>query len=215
MKVTSIVYAGFLAVVSVQAAAAPQTTEVATPSSEEVCNQPGYPCHKMKRAAEAVAEAIAEAEPEAEARRYRGQFCYRRGEACAKAKRDALALAEAVAEAHASANPEPVAAPEAEAGKCSPHRPLKHMRIYKLTVPNVEARRYRGQFCYRRGEACAKVKRAAAAIAEAIAEPEPRKYRGQFCYRRGEACAKNKRALEDLNAVVEKIQNDYPETPEE
>lgn len=117
MKVTSIVYAGFLAVVSVQAAAAPQTTEVAPSSSEEVCNQPGYPCHKMKRAAEAVAEAIAEPEAEAEARRYRGQFCYRRGEACAKAKRDALALAEAVAEAHASANPEAVAEPEADAGK--------------------------------------------------------------------------------------------------
>lgn len=82
----------------------------------------------------------------------------------------------------------------------------------KLTKPHLEAkRRYRGQFCYRRGEACAKVKRAAAAIAEAIAEPEPRKYRGQFCYRVGEACAKNKRALEDLSSVVEKIQSEYTE----
>ena len=32
-------------------------------------------------------------------------------------------------------------------------------------------RKYRFHFCYRRGEACAKVKRAAAAIAEAIADP--------------------------------------------
>ncbi|KAL8821563.1 MAG: hypothetical protein Q9223_000407 [Gallowayella weberi] len=176
MKVTSIVYAGFLAVVSVQAAAAPQTTEVAQ-SSEEICNQPGYPCHKMKRAAEAVAEAIAEAEPEAEARRYRGRFCYRPGEACAKAKRDALALAEAVAEAHASANPEAAAAPEAEAGKSLP---------WPVLLPPGRGLRQ-----------------------------EPRNYRGRFCYRVGEACAKNKRALQDLSSVVEKIQNDYPETPEE
>lgn len=93
---------------------------------------------------------------------------------------------------------------------------------------------YRFRFCYRRGEACAKVKRAAAAIAEAIADPtaaagrymraplvdlltsrilmspilDPR-YRYHFCYRRGEACAKNKRALEELSSVVDKIQTDY------
>lgn len=112
MKVTYIVYAALLAVASAQEA----TT--ATQSSEEFCNLPGQPCHKMKRAAEAAAEAMAEpeavAEPEAEAR-YRTRFCYRRGEACSKAKRDALALAEAVAEAHASANPDP------EAGKHSWH----------------------------------------------------------------------------------------------
>lgn len=100
MKITSIVYAALLAVASVEAAAT-------TPSSEEVCNLPGQPCDKMKRAAAAVAEAVAE--PEA----YRTHFCYRPGEACAKAKRDALAIAEAVADAHASANPQP----EAEPGK--------------------------------------------------------------------------------------------------
>ena len=105
MKITSIVYAALLAVATVEAAAT-------TPSSEEVCNLPGQPCDKMKRAAEAVAEAVAEPE----ARRYRTHFCYRRGEACAKAKRDALALAEAVADAHAAANPEPAPEP----GK-SPH----------------------------------------------------------------------------------------------
>ena len=99
MKVTSIVFAALLAVVSAEAAAAPQ-------SAEEVCNLPGQPCNKMKRAAEAVAEAMAEPEADPEAR-YNKHFCYRRGETCAKAKRDALALAEAVAEAHASANPEP------------------------------------------------------------------------------------------------------------
>lgn len=107
MKVTSIVYAALLAVASVEAAATTPSSEgpAITPSSEDVCNLPGHPCDKMKRAAAAVAEAVAE--PEA----YRTHFCYRRGEACAKAKRDALALAEAVADAHASANPEPAAEP--------------------------------------------------------------------------------------------------------
>ena len=135
MKFTSIIYATLMAAVTVQAAAPAQTTDVNVLSADEVCNLPGHPCNKMKRAAEAVAEAMAE--PEAVAgraslinllvctmltwstldpkRRYRFRFCYRRGEACSKAKRDALALAEAVAEAHASANPEPE--PEAEAGK--------------------------------------------------------------------------------------------------
>lgn len=101
MKVTSIVFAALLAVASAEAAAAPQ-------SAEEICNLPGQPCNKMKRAAEAIAEAIAE--PEADARRKYNphfRFCHRRGEACAKAKRDALELAEAVADADASANQEP------------------------------------------------------------------------------------------------------------
>ena len=60
MKVTSFIYAGLLAVVSVQAAAPTQTTDVNTLSADEVCNLPGQPCNKMKRAAEAVAEAVAE-----------------------------------------------------------------------------------------------------------------------------------------------------------
>lgn len=68
---------------------------------------------------------------------------------------------------------------------------------------------YRTRFCYRRGEACFKVKRAADAIAEAIAEPEPEAYRTHFCHRRGEACSKHKRALEDLHKVVKSIQREY------
>lgn len=105
MKITYLVYAALLAIASAQEAAIPE-------SSQDVCNLPGLPCNKLKRAAEAVAEAMAEpealAEPEAEAKKkYRTHFCHRRGEACSKAKRDALALAEAVAEAHAAADPEP------------------------------------------------------------------------------------------------------------
>ncbi|KAI4095423.1 MAG: hypothetical protein LQ339_007268 [Xanthoria mediterranea] len=177
MKLTSIIYAGLVAAVSVQAAAPAQTTDINVLSADE---------DAFINLFEPILLTLSTLDP-----RYRFHFCYRRGEACAKAKRDALALAEAVADAHASANPEAIAEPNAEAD------PKK---------------KYRFQFCYRRGEACAKVKRAAAAIAEAIADPtaaaDP-KYRYHFCYRRGEACAKNKRALEELSSVVDKIQTEY------
>lgn len=99
MKINSLICAAILAAVSVNAIS---TVE----SGDKVCSQPGQPCDKMKRAAEAVAEAVAESEADA---RFRHHFCYRRGEACFKAKRDALALAEAVADAHAAANPVPEA----------------------------------------------------------------------------------------------------------
>ncbi|KAI4178918.1 MAG: hypothetical protein L6R41_008142 [Letrouitia leprolyta] len=189
MKVTSIVFAALLAVASAEAAAA-------TPkSAEEICNLPGQPCNKMKRAAEAVAEAIAE--PEADPK-YNGhlRWCYRRGQACGKAKRDALALAEAVAEAHAAANPQPAF------GKF----------FFLLHIQSQEADQSpeaadSKDFCYSDGQACSKVKRAADAIAKAIADPEA--YRGRWCHRPGEPCGKNKRALEDLSSVVEKIRSEY------
>lgn len=69
--------------------------------------------------------------------------------------------------------------------------------------------KYKTHFCYRRGEACSKVKRAADAIAEAIAVPEPEAYRTHFCYRRGETCSKHKRALDELHTVVKDIQSKY------
>lgn len=67
MKLTPMIYAGLMAAVSVQAAAPAQTTDINVLSADEVCNLPGHPCNKMKRAAEAVAEAMAE--PEAAAGR--------------------------------------------------------------------------------------------------------------------------------------------------
>lgn len=67
MKLTPMIYAGLAVAVSVQAAAPAQTTDINVLSADEVCNLPGHPCNKMKRAAEAVAEAMAE--PEAAAGR--------------------------------------------------------------------------------------------------------------------------------------------------
>ena len=65
-------------------------------------------------------------------------------------------------------------------------------------------------FCYRPGEICSKSKRAAEAVAAAIAKPvaapEPEAAAvHHFCYRPGEICSKAKRALDDLSATVEKI----------
>lgn len=62
MKFTSIIYATLMAAVTVQAAAPAQTTDINVLSADEVCNLPGHPCNKMKRAAEAAAEAMAEPE---------------------------------------------------------------------------------------------------------------------------------------------------------
>jgi hypothetical protein len=60
-------------------------------------------------------------------------------------------------------------------------------------------------FCYRPGEACFKHKRAAEAVAEALAAPIAKPGPdadpvSSACYRPGEACFKHKRALEGLAA---------------
>ena len=61
--------------------------------------------------------------------------------------------------------------------------------------------------CDAPGQPCAKVKRAAEAIAAALAEPaavpEPEAEAAHhFCYRIGEPCSKHKRALEELAEKV-------------
>lgn len=61
------------------------------------------------------------------------------------------------------------------------------------------------------GHPLEKMKRAAEAAAEAMAEPEA--YRKHFCYRRGEACAKAKRdalALAEAVAEAHAIANPEP-----
>ena len=65
-------------------------------------------------------------------------------------------------------------------------------------------------FCWREGEACFKHKRAAGAVAEALAMPAPipepeAEARHIFCYRRGESCYKHKRALDELAVDIEKL----------
>ena len=71
-------------------------------------------------------------------------------------------------------------------------------------IPDAEAVH---NFCYRVGEPCSKLKRAAEAIAEANADPvaNPFAEAGHpFCYRVGEPCSKAKRdALAMAEAVAE------------
>lgn len=75
------------------------------------------------------------------------------------------------------------------------------------------------RFCYRPGEPCSKMKRAAEAIAAAIAEPnadpeaEAREVH-RFCYRPGEPCSKAKRdalALAEAFAEANAAANPEPE----
>lgn len=64
-------------------------------------------------------------------------------------------------------------------------------------------------FCYRRGEPCSKLKRAAEAAAEAITDPQS--CHG-VCYRRGEPCSKAKRdALALAEATAEALAAADPE----
>ena len=59
-------------------------------------------------------------------------------------------------------------------------------------------------FCYRPGEPCTKLKRAADAVADALAAPAPAADARvhHFCYRPGEACSKAKR---DALALAEAV----------
>ncbi|KFY64466.1 hypothetical protein V496_03249 [Pseudogymnoascus sp. VKM F-4515 (FW-2607)] len=158
---------------------------IAAPEPEAYCWRPGQPCGKVKRAAEAFAEAIAEPAANAES----SPYCWRPGQPCGKAKRTALALAHAVADAHPEAEaffdmlaireafPEPEAVAEAEAG---------NDKVKREAEAEAEA------YCWRPGQPCGKVKRAAEAIASALAEPAPEPY----CWRPGQPCGKAKRDAE-------------------
>lgn len=112
MKLAWIVLTGLVAVAHTQTVATPDP-EPDVESINQFCSQPGQPCLKMKRAAEAVAGALAEPAPipeaEAEARRRRHHWCWFIGQPCNKAKRSADAVAEAFADAHAAANPSAIA----------------------------------------------------------------------------------------------------------
>lgn len=63
-------------------------------------------------------------------------------------------------------------------------------------------------FCHRPGQGCSKVKRAAEAIAEALAQPEPEAEADaepirHFCHRPGQGCSKAKRAADELAKAAE------------
>ncbi|KAK8218426.1 hypothetical protein IWZ01DRAFT_563769 [Phyllosticta capitalensis] len=212
MKVTSVLFAGALTIAGASAAAAP--------NAQAFCQMPGQACSKLKRAADAAANALAyanpDASPEAEAKKRKGlhfcyfpasrlHFCYFPGKPCSKAKRHADAIADAVADAYAAA------------GVVGTDIALEHFRSKRSAEAEPEAdaaavadpaKKRKGlHFCYFPGEPCSKVKRAAEAVTEALALPEPEaeatKTKGlHFCYFPGEPCSKAKRAADALADAV-------------
>jgi hypothetical protein len=199
---------------------------IAVAEPEPICWRPGQPCGIVKRAAEAFAEAIAEpiAEPicwrpgqpcgkvkrEAEAEAEAAAICWRPGQPCGKAKRAALALAHAVANANPEAEaffdklaireafPEPEAVAEGTFTP-SPISSIETNADTSVAEPvDDKLKREAEAICWRPGQPCGKVKRAAEAIASALAEPAPE----PICWRPGQPCGKAKR---DADAAAEAI----------
>ena len=238
MKVTNIIYTMLLTITSIEATAiaAPEPKPFADAEAINLfCHRSSEPCGKLKRAAEAAAEGMAKANPVAglqhdlcyrrgwpcsKAKREalalaeavaealafanpKHNFCYEPGEPCSKTKREALAAAEALAEAEADANPDPAASKIISLSILPFHTPCTNMSSTDADPEEVH------RFCYGPGEPCSKVKRAAEAIAAAIAEPaavpEPEaEAQHRWCYQTGEPCSKHKRALDGLSATLKK-----------
>ena len=181
------------------AAFAAAVPDITSNEAAEYCNSPNQPCDKLKRAASAVASALADPAPEALADAHRHVWCYRPGEPCFKAKRDALALADAVAKAH------PQEAPTEDGKHTLPdsHSQAQLLKQTNMLTTILDLK----DFCDSAEGPCTKVKRAAEAIAEAVAEPladtaSGHRKRHVWCHRPGEPCWKAKRGIEALDAEV-------------
>ena len=87
----------------------------------------------------------------------------------------------------------------------TPRSPSSSSIDVVLTRRHLDAFR---RFCHGPGQHCSKVKRAAEAIADALAEPEPEAdpkaepFR-RFCHMPGQRCSKAKRAADDLHQAAE------------
>lgn len=86
-----------------------------------------------------------------------------------------------------------------------------------LTHGTPRGRRSRARILQQPGRPCAKVKRVANAIAEAIAEPEPEAEadadaKHVWCWLPSEACIKAKRQLEQLNDLLKYMDIRSPTT---
>lgn len=76
-----------------------------------------------------------------------------------------------------------------------------------MASANCQTEAFR-RYCHLPGQGCSKVKRAAEAIADALAEPEPEAgpeaepFR-RYCHLPGQGCSKAKRAAEELTKAAE------------
>lgn len=110
-----------------------------------------------------------------------------------------LTFTVAHAAAVAEADPRNLVAPKAPAPVVqAPPDPPKPTYVYHTPIP--------WSSCGAPGVTCAKTKRAALAVAEALAEASPRHKRNAFssCNAPGIACANARRSLEELGAATEK-----------
>ncbi|KAK8168308.1 hypothetical protein IWX90DRAFT_412081 [Phyllosticta citrichinensis] len=165
MKVTSVI-AGAITIVGAYAAA--------TPDAQAFCLQPGQPCDKVKRAADAAAFALAapnaEADPKSPA---------------------SLAACPSVTPTPSLMPSDAYVAAGAEASE--------------LILGQLEKRGAEPVSDY---EHAVRVKRAADAIADALAAPEADAEAGygfkwRFCVKPGQLCRKAKRAAEALADIID------------
>lgn len=185
----------------------------------DFCRRVGRPCHKAKRAAEALAEAIADETTEKLTARDAEAipFCMSNGEACDIAKREAEELSTILARSSDDPNGflsglaierryaeptdfcRPVGRPCHKKREAEPTdfcrrvgRPCHKKRSAEAT-----------DFCRRVGRPCHKTKRAAEAVLEIVKrspEPEPEAEADptDFCRRVGRPCHKKREAEAEL-----------------
>ena len=187
------------------------------------CYRRGEPCYKAKRDAVAIADAVDEAHANMHADDddviFSDHALNATELATAKAAHQA---ADAKSDAASADDAKPIEAraaegdAEAKVGDPPAGGLGEFLQKYGQQL-DAGAPLGRGpQWCYRKGEPCSKVKRAAGAIAAALAEPAAAPEAGNeleararfWCYRRGEPCYKAKRSLEVLEARFKELVKD-------
>lgn len=165
------------------------------------CWRRGMPCSKLKRAVEitnAILDEPVADHPDAAA-------CFQSGQPCAKAKRAETALKAALSDA-ALGNYESIKTPKAqfcEKGQPCPKKVKNVARSVGTELERKDDPIADHSFCHKEGNQCHKVKRAAEALASALAEPEAEADPDR-CWRRGMPCSKVKRdALAEPEAEAE------------
>ena len=233
MKI-SLLCAGLLTILSIEAAAIayPESSSLTSDASQDPCFATGAPCNVLKRAAEAAANAMAEPipgfrDPGHHQCHGAGSICFKAkrdmcGPTCLQTKRDALALAEVVADAaalsesghqcegfgsecfkskrNALAAAEDLAEAEAIAGSGNDNGKPTPTGLAPIYIRNANVSCIDSET----NNEVEKIKRAAKAAAEAMAEADPgfRDAGHHQCHGDGVMCFKAKRALDSLNGVV-------------
>ena len=169
------------------------------------CYRRGEPCYKAKRDAVAISEAVDEAHANMHADDDDVIFSDHALNATE------LRQAQQASEANDEAKPLEARDAEGKIGDPPPGSLGEFLQKYGQALDPGPWLGSGANACYRKGEPCSKVKRAAEALADAFAEPAAQpendlEARGRFwCYRRGEPCYKAKRSLEVLEGRLNEL----------